>query len=327
MWSIFRNLKKFISPDNSKKDSPQKKSENSNLITFMDLGFRGDYSESSNNQFLIGWLDGNIDTGIVGYRKTGNGKFIIIKNGKIILQGDAERPNDCKIANNGNFIINDWLFSDEHDSIFYAYDNSGSKLVSQYFSANLNYSLISDDGRFAVSSLCNSNSDDSGLIAIFDLQKGTLIAKIYPEDDLGLLSSISSIDKTITFDYNDLGKFRYDFDGIFIDKEKLHDALIENGSVFHLLEKVKNTKKIDDYAAKKIIILINNALDKGVDKYPKAHKAQVYRWIGEIYEKLKNIDEAIKNYEIALMIDPKVGIKRRLNLLKKRINEIMSPDI
>jgi hypothetical protein len=318
MWSLFRKRKKSTISYSSQGGQKKRQSENSNITTLRNSGFRN-YSESPDKQFLIGWLDGDLEAGIIGHRKTGNGKFIVIENGKIILQGEAERPNDCKIANNGNVIINDWLFSDELNSIFYTYDKTGKKLVSQHFLANLKTNCISDDGKFAASALGSSNSKDSGLLAVFDLEKGSLIKKIYP-DDAGSLLSISSADKTITFDYQDLGKFRYSFDGVFIDKNKLQQARIEKGSVFDLLEKVTNTKEIDEDMYKEIVVLINKALTKGFDKYPKTHKAQAYRCIGEIYETIANIGEAVKNYELALKIDPKVGIKRRLNLLKNKSN-------
>lgn len=319
MWWLFKKNKKPTSPSIPQSEHEKQKSENPNIAALKNSGFRGNHSESPDKRFLIGWIDGDLDVELIGSRKTGNGKFIVIENGEIILQGEAERPNDCKIANNGTFIINDWLFSDELNGIFYAYDKAGKKLVSQHFSANLKTNCISNDGRFAACDLANSNSKDSGLLAVFDLQKGALIIRIYPEDDAGSLLSISSVDKTITFDYQNLGKFRYNFDGVFIDKEKLQQARIEKGSVFDLLEKVKNTKEIDEDTAKEIVVLLNRALAKGFDEYPKTHKAQAYRCIGEIYEAIENISGAAKNYELALKIDPKIGIKRRLSLLKKQI--------
>ena len=190
-------------------------SNSSNLKAFNNSYFEGSHSESPNKQFLIGWIDADLNTGIVGHRKSGNGKFIIIENGKIIFQSETQRPNDCKIANNGNFIINDWLFTDEYCGIFYAYDKTGKEILSHKFSANLKNNCISDDGKYAACDLANSNSQDSGALAIFDLQQGTLISKIYTEDDAGSLLSISSEDKTITFDYQVLGKFKYSFDGTF----------------------------------------------------------------------------------------------------------------
>ena len=102
-------------------------------------------------------------------------------------------------------------------------------------------------------------------------------------------------------------------------EEKLQQARIERGSVFDLLEKVKNTEEINKDTAREIVGFLNKILAKGFDEYPKTHKAQAYRYVGEIYEAIDNLSEAVKNYELALKIDPKIGIKRRLNLLKKQI--------
>ncbi|MBF0235821.1 MAG: hypothetical protein HQK65_22725 [Desulfamplus sp.] len=316
---FFQSKKKLESSSNPIKDPTKQKLENPNLNTLKHSGFIGNHSESPDKQFLIAWLDGDLDAGVFGSRKKGNGKFIVIENGKIILRGEAERPNDCKIANNGVFVINDWLFNSRLNSKFYAKDKMGKEIVAHHFSANLKANCISNDGRFAVAALANSKSKDSGLLALFDLEQGSLIKRIYPEDDAGSLLSVSSVDKTITLDYQ-FETFRYTFDGVFLDRDKLQQAHIESGSVFDLLriaeEKLKDAKQLNEGSATEIILLLNKSLAKGLDEYPK-QKAQAYRLIGQANEAIENISEAIINYDLALNIDPKIGIKRRLDTLKK----------
>jgi hypothetical protein len=45
--------------------------------------------------------------------------------------------------------------------------------------------------------------------------------------------------------------------------------------------------------------------------------AQVYRWMGEIYDKNEEKDLAVKNFEKALKYNPKIGVRRTLNRLRK----------
>jgi tetratricopeptide (TPR) repeat protein len=295
---------------------------NPNLAALKESGFIGNHVQSPNKQFLIAWIDGDLDQGVIGARKEGNGKFLIIENGKIILRGEVERPNDCKIANNGSFIINDWLFSNRLNGIFYAYEKTGEELISHRFSANLRDNCISSDGKFAACTLGNSNSKDGGLLAVFDLEKGALLNRIYPEDDAGILFEISPEEKTITFDYTKFGQFKYSFDGMFLDKERWYQAHLEQGSAFDLLyiaeEKLREKNTLDTETTQGIITILNKALGKGLGQYKK-EEAKAYRFIGEAYELMSLFEKAIENYERALSIDPKVGIRRYVDSLKKKI--------
>lgn len=47
--------------------------------------------------------------------------------------------------------------------------------------------------------------------------------------------------------------------------------------------------------------------------------SNVYRKIGEIYERVNSIEKAIENYKIALELNPKVGVKRKLKNLEESI--------
>lgn len=322
MFWFFNKKKKQAPPLISKEKVEPEEPINANSTTLKESGFIGNHIQSPNKQFLIAWIDGDLDHGVIGALKEGKGKFLIIENGELILRGEVERPNDCKIANNGNFIINDWLFSNALSGIFYAYDKTGKELICCKFSANLKDNCISSDGKFAACTLCNSSSKDSGLLAVFDLEKGALIKRIYPEDDSGTLLEISSQEKTITFNYDKFGQFRYNFDGIFLDKEKWYQAHLEQGSVFELLyiaeEKLKDQNTPDQQKAKEIITILNKALGKDLRQYKK-EEAKAYRFLGEAYELMSELEKAIENYERALSIDPKVGIKRYLDSLKKKI--------
>jgi len=42
--------------------------------------------------------------------------------------------------------------------------------------------------------------------------------------------------------------------------------------------------------------------------------------MGEVYEELNDISQAISHYELALQYDSKVGVKRKLSQLKNKKN-------
>lgn len=317
MWWPFKKKKpKVINRNEPTPIQPQ----NPNLAALSNIGFIGNHSESPNKHYLIAWFDGDLDLGVGGARSKGSGSYIVLENGEIILRGNSERPNDCKIANNGNFIINDWLFTQNLSGKFLTYDKNGTELVSQKFSSNLADNCISDDGLFAACNLCNSNTQDSGMLALFDLSQGKLIKRIFPEEDYGNLKQISSKEKFILFHCGDFGDFRIGFDGSFLDREKWINVKLTKGSVFDLLyiaeDKLRSNPNQETLP--NVVKILETALTKGFKNYTK-EKAKAYRFIGEAYELGGQYDLAIKNYETAINIDPKVGIARKLHKLKKDV--------
>jgi tetratricopeptide (TPR) repeat protein len=61
---------------------------------------------------------------------------------------------------------------------------------------------------------------------------------------------------------------------------------------------------------------LRKAFKKGLDEDPN-EKANAYRTAGEVNEAMGQTDNAIKYYEKAIELNPKVGVKRRLSALKK----------
>lgn len=54
-------------------------------------------------------------------------------------------------------------------------------------------------------------------------------------------------------------------------------------------------------------------------EYQPSKRASIFKEVGEFYEEKKDLNTAINYFEKALMINPKIGVKRKLNTLKKTI--------
>jgi tetratricopeptide (TPR) repeat protein len=286
-----------------------------------EIGFLGDYSKSQNGLFTIAWSDFDKVSGIGGFRMTGEGTYLIAKKNEVLHIGKMQRPNECKISNNGNFIVNDWLFGEGLKGIFYAFDYSGSLLIKKRFSANLYNNGIAEDGNFAVSQTCNSDSQDSNILCFFNLEKKSLLWKIQPT--IGWASSyyFDCEKMELHLNYKEKGSYRYSFNGEFIDREKWELEKINFMSAFEISRIAKKRFVEEKYnlnatKAEKILSLFDTALSKGLDKYPK-EKAIIYRTKGEIMESLGRTDDAIQLYELAVELNPKIGIKRHLKEIKE----------
>jgi len=237
------------------------------------------------------------------------------------LSGKMQRPNDGRVADNGTFVLNDWMFGEGLKGTFYAIDRQGNVVTRKLFQANLFNNGISSDGRFAVCQTCNSDNADSGILCFFDLLAGAILWAKPPESGWADSYEFDVEKELLYLVYMDVGKFVYNFSGEFLDSERWQTERIKRANGFELsaiarerfqsLDKVVNTE-----TGEEILTLLEQALQRGLDNYPN-EQAMVYRTMGEVFEALGEKLKAIEHYERALRLNPKVGIKRRLDTLRK----------
>ena len=104
--------------------------------------------------------------------------FIFCSNDYVLtVMGQVERPNDGNVADNGFFIINDWLFDDATKSIAYAFNDKGEEIFKKRFKANLLNNEISSTGHFAIFKTCNSNTNDHSVLLLCNLNSKQIIWK------------------------------------------------------------------------------------------------------------------------------------------------------
>lgn len=284
--------------------------------------FFGEYSKSPNGQYAIAWSDYNLDSGRGGYRKKGLGSYLLIENQKIICEGKLERPNDGHVANNGVFILADWLFGDKLESIFYVYSQNGSPIIKHHFNANILNMGLSESGGFAVVQLANSNSKDGGNLTFFDLINKKIIWQQQPATGWADSYHFNEDEKAVELNILDKGMYKYSFDGKFLDSAKWEEERVKYASGYELIEIVRERLKqlnnnIESSEAIEMIEILNKAL-KAEPRISQNYMAIAYRTIGDIQKDMDDIKGAIEMYELALDLNPKVGIKRQLEQLKKQ---------
>jgi len=144
------------------------------------LTFYGECSPSPNGHFMLAWKE-SWNHPFTG--KHNLGLYFLLDCNRIIVAGRMERPNDGKVSNRGNFVLNDWMtyesYGEKLHGTFYAFAASGDILVSKEFKANLDGNGISDDGRFAFCGTCMSDYEDQSYKTfVFDLESKTLLSTI-----------------------------------------------------------------------------------------------------------------------------------------------------
>jgi DNA segregation ATPase FtsK/SpoIIIE-like protein len=97
---------------------------------------------------------------------------------------------------------------------------------------------------------------------------------------------------------------------------------VENADGYLLLEDAKTalatiTGTIELETGARILDMLAKAVQRLPENYPNLH-AEAYRATAEILEALGDNEHAVEYYEYALLKNPKIGVKRRLDELKNQ---------
>jgi len=292
--------------------------DNYRWISIDSIGFRGKYEYSKNKAYLIAWMDApKTEKGIIeGHRTEGNGQVLLIENNQIICRVSPERPNDCKVANNGGFIINDWKFGLEKNGRFLAYNRNGDLLIKQDFAANLlPTNAISDDGQYALVVTAYDETYDESPIYLFDLELRKLVWRIdrptrshicqYQFNEDNSLISVSI--KENNEKYSAIATITIGGELKYTDKIEI----TYSGYDFKAIAEEYVDAKDYENAKSQLI----KALEKGVSEN---QTGEIYKHLGIIHQEEGENEEAIDYYEKALEAYPKIsGVKSRLKKLKR----------
>jgi hypothetical protein len=279
-----------------------------NRLTDLPDGSTGWSADSPNGRYTIKWSGRE-----GGYSLAGDHKTLV--NGRLV------RPEEGHVSDTGTFVICDWL-DESLTGCFYAFDLRGYTLIKRVFQANLLNGGVSPDGSMAVCQTAHCDTDDGNILTLFSLKEGTERWRIHPPTGWADHYSFAEDGSAIYVEIADRGRFRYDSTTAeFLDQNLWEESILVSGSPFDAfalgearaaeLSSVPSAKEIET-----VIETFQAVLRLGITKYPNL-AASAHRAIGEHQERVGDEKSAIASYERALTFDAKVGVKRRLAILKK----------
>ena len=289
------------------------------------LDFFDGFPTSPNGRYVLMWSDSEEGNGTDNGGDEDECRYVLFEEKRIIMQGKIQHPNDLHVANNGSFIYNDCVFGVEKPGAFYAIDRQGKVLVERFFESSILESGISPDGNYAICQTIESYSIAGGKLHFFDLRTGSILwAK---ENEYDWASSFEFDDRMnlITVSCESFGKFVYRYSGEIFDAEPWGDddvyprnmvAIEFSKTARNILENYREV--LDEERAKEILSYLELALKLGLEDYPGV-RARTHRTIGEVFQVLGYKQGAIEHFEKALDLNPRVGVKRRLDDLKEVI--------
>lgn len=294
------------------------------LITIDAIDFVGQFARSPSGQFRLIWSDRNPEGTIGGYRTEGHGRWALLEHDRLICEGRLERPQDGKVANDGTFILNDWMLGEGLKGQFVAFRRDGTAILARDIAANLMSNGLSNDGQFAICQTANApGSADSCFYMLFDLTTAVEIARWEPETGWADGYEFDTVARQVFLTRRDAERVGYHFGGTMIDRESWQARRVAAGDliVIRLLLADASQVRNADFVARIIAGLYRAAQDNDVHV-----RARALRIRGELLEETGDGAAALVAYDEALALDPQVGVTRRADKLRKALSPGSVPD-
>ena len=295
----------------------------------------GIQAHSQSGQYMLITADCAQDesTFTVGYRKRGEGQYYLYERHAQVCSGSLQRPNDGNVANNGNFVLCDWLWGDNPKGVFCAFSKNGEKLIEHRFMANLGKTAISEDGCFGLCETFEADNDDSNCLILFDLRNRTLIWKRMLPYARPNAYVIDPSVQCVRLIFSNVGHIEISFDGEYINMREWFKTVFSTGKDIIVVNSAENVKTfLGEEQMGGLNELIVSALDRviagsfaGAERFTEGkYKAIASRLKGEFLCNCGQYQQAITAFEIALTYDPKIPVKRRIAAAKDKMNKFMN---
>lgn len=275
-------------------------------------GFYGSKKYSENKEYCIQFCDGHEENG-----KWKNGQLALLKNNALLYKKSIARPHDCIITNKGIVICADWLNTTSLAGRFLVIDSIGAEIFSKKTTANIGNLAVSLDSKTAIFETHSSESSDGDKIFVIDIEKKELYKKFDKIVSFKKAFIKNDINRIKLQDYRGF-TIEIDFDGNQTNKEDFENQVLKQGTIqdkLYLYQAKPDAEKLSDI---NYLNLLNNALNDKDAKYSFGLD-NLYRKLGEYYESNHQIEKAIESWEKAIDLNPKVGIKRKLDILKNKL--------
>jgi len=288
-----------------------------NLCTIDEIDFIGRFARSPSGRYRLIWSDREPSGRNGGARTSGHGRWSLLDADHPILEGQLERPSDGHVADDGTFIIADVLFGDALACRFMAFRFDGTRILARDFAANLVDCAISGDGRYAICQTANApGSPDSCRYYLFDLLEAREIAGWEPETGWASGYAFDCTAGHIYLIDSEGERVAYAFDGQMVDRSGWEARRIGRGDLAVIRAIFEREKNTPDSNWRAVLLA---GCDAAVTCDNIDNHARALRLRGEILEHGGDLADALAAYEGALDRDPQIGISRRADALRRKL--------
>jgi hypothetical protein len=318
MWSAIRG---WFKPPAASAATESNTALVDDMFFSLDDGWMGLYSRSPDGRWVISWRDGHWAESASGRRRFHAGKFLLYdtRNEAVIVEQSAPRPQNGHVADNGTFLIEEWGDPSVLGTTIFAFDGAGRPVMKAGLSANVVVSAISAGGRYGMCQTASSSTEDSVKLMLFDLTRGTRVYAVVPEAGWPKQYTVDETTAEVIAHLGELGSFAYAADGQFRDAERLEVAQLTRGTSREVASAADRALREGSEDRSRVERAVRGlARSLAAHPWPDAReRARALKTLGNLRETLHDAAHAIAAYDEALSLDAKVGVKRKLEALRK----------
>jgi hypothetical protein len=287
------------------------RSHGGRIASVPQIDFMGQYATSPSGRFTLLWSDRMMING-----ELRGGRYVLIDDGRVVLDRAMDRPQDGKVADRGVFVLNDWGSSEDLSGRFHAFTPDGRELIARAFAANLLNNGLAPAGHLAVCQTCNApGSPDNSVLCVFDLVAGREIACWTPQSGWADGYEFPASGDRVRMLRRDREPVDYSLEGEFLDRRKWFADEIARGTYYVIRDALKAGEAVTGLTLAQLRDGANVAIGDADERF----KAENLRLLGEIEEKAGDARAALFAYREALAINPKVGVAKRAAALAKTL--------
>lgn len=291
---------------------------------FFHLGdYFGVYARSRTGRWVLSWRDAEPSERVGGHRESDKGSYLLYdtETNQVVARGEMQRPNNGHVSDSGIFSLEDWHFGSTLSGTFSVFDHGGRKLFTKDVTANILHSAISESGIFALFQTANSRTEDGTKIFFIDVSQGKLLYSVTPAAGWPDRYEIKEKTGEAIAHFKGLGSFRYSRQGDLVDTAKLTKAKLDSSRyelAIPAAEQVLKSPNLTPEQAREALNSVLLAQKNGLDMVD-SWKAQSFKVEGLAHEALGNFQAAVKAFDQAMALNPKIGVKRKRDSLAKKL--------
>ena len=291
------------------------------ILSIDEFGFVGMAESSANKRWVVGYRDGGH-----GIKLGPDVPSVVLvdRQADEVVHGVAtfKRPSHAAVSDVGVYVIDDGTQESKLASDIVVVDTGRTVLFRRHYDALVYALAISPCGRYVALQTCNAPSGDSNHLEVLDAKAKAVLFSVTPSTAWSQKYKFD-IDggelKRLLVEVKGLGRFAYLPDGSFPDRERLRDAAMASGGISERVRAAQNLFaefKDADTLSRVLAVAVQAASSAG--EYEQSWKTAAQRLQGEVLEALGRDEDAIALYEGMLAGNAKVGVKAKLNALKKK---------
>ena len=303
-----------------------------NTLKIPSINFIGRCATSPNGRFVLGWQDADyrgMGSGYYrgGFRKSGHGRVVLLRDGEFHWECDLERPNDGAVANTGHVVVNDWGFGLTPRGKFWAFDSEGHTILCESFRSTIFSIGITEDGSVAY---CTGSTVKPGpgteRLFVYSTQNHSLLfnSPLHPWRIIGITNRGAEI--AITTQYE---RLNYSLDGTILGSgEFLAEGVtktLESNRLEELLFVARHfldESRVGSLSSESRELLMQVLSKIASEGNSPDYREAAERELGEIAFRRGDKLTALAHLRNAITLNPKVGVKRLISQLEKNLGRL-----